>query len=88
MKKIGRMRKARAPSCHIYFQENTWMLELQAELVFLIFIFTKRYFYLKGRWTKYGYSGRHLTDTFRKQITCTCHFQENKGVIIVASDNF
>ena len=22
-KKIGRMRKARAPSCHIYFQENT-----------------------------------------------------------------
>lgn len=33
------MRKARAPSCHIYFQENTWMLELQAELVFL-FLFS------------------------------------------------
>ena len=34
------MRKARAPSCHIYFQENTWMLELQAELFLILFLFS------------------------------------------------
>ena len=40
VKKIGRMRKARAPSCHIYFQENTWILELPAELFFFLFLFS------------------------------------------------